>query len=513
MIVINYIDNKNRGILSRIKTNIINKKYIKKELIDSDYILSDINGYSLDKEQRIAVITDECSTLVIAGAGSGKSLTIIGKIRYLIERKGIKEEDILCISFTRDASLNLENNIKKNYNYNINVYTFHKLALFFLKDKNYSISNPNTLSYIVDEYFYSFIFNNKDMVIKLRKILNKIDVPYGYILKSKELVNLKKLIITFINLFKTSNYKLEDYLKMNKYKDIISIIIDIYYLYESELKSTNSIDFNDMIIKATDYVKNNDIHKYKYIIVDEYQDTSYVRYLFLKSIIDKTGAKIMCVGDDYQSIYRFNGCDINMFLDFKKYFGYTKILRISNTYRNSQELINVAGNFIMKNKKQLYKRLRSSKRIDKPIKIMYGNNLRKLLDIVLKKYKNILILGRNTFDIDKYFKLNKDGYIEYNGVYIKYLTIHASKGLEEECVIVINLKDDILGMPNKIKDDKILKYVNNNISTYPFDEERRLFYVALTRTKGDVYLLVDKKHPSKFVLELIKDNNKYIDYI
>ena len=214
MIVINYIDNKNRGILSRIKTNIINKKYIKKELIDSDYILSNINGYSLDKEQRIAVITDECSTLVIAGAGSGKSLTIIGKIRYLIERKGIKEEDILCISFTKDASLNLENNIKKNYNYNINVYTFHKLALFFLKDKNYLISNPNTLSYIVDEYFYSFIFNNKEMVVKLRKILNKIDIPYGYILKSKELVNLKKLIITFINLFKTSNYKLEDYLKM-----------------------------------------------------------------------------------------------------------------------------------------------------------------------------------------------------------------------------------------------------------------------------------------------------------
>ena len=71
----------------------------------------------------------------------------------------------------------------------------------------------------------------------------------------------------------------------------------------------------------------------------------------------------------------------------------------------------------------------------------------------------------------------------------------------------------LLGIPNKIKDDNILKYVNNNISTYPFDEERRLFYVALTRTKGDVYLLVDKKHPSKFVLELIKDNKKYIDYI
>jgi len=266
-------------------------------------------------------------------------------------------------------------------------------------------------------------------------------------------------------------------------------------------------------VLATKYIKENGIKQYKYIIVDEYQDTSYIRYFLLKEIINKTDAKIICVGDDYQSIYRFNGCNLNMFLNFKKYFGYTKVLKINNTYRNSQELINVAGKFIMKNKRQLYKKLRSSKSIDKPIKIMYGDNLKKLLDKVIEKHKKILILGRNNFDIDKYFRIDKDNNIQYNKVNIKYLTIHASKGLEEECVVIINLKDDILGMPNKIKDDKILKYVNNNIDIYPYEEERRLFYVALTRTKSDVYLLVDKKNPSIFVKELIRDNSKYIEYI
>ena len=133
---------------------------------------------------------------------------------------------------------------------------------------------------------------------------------------------------------------------------------------------------------------------YKYIIVDEYQDTSYIRYLLLKEIINKTNAKIICVGDDYQSIYRFNGCDLNMFLNFKKYFGYTRILKINNTYRNSQELINVAGSFIMKNKKQLYKKLKSNKNIEYPIKVKYSNDLKKLLDIVINKYKKILVLGR-----------------------------------------------------------------------------------------------------------------------
>jgi len=506
-----YIDNTQRK-LGRIKINRLNKKYIKRELIESDNILSNINGYSLDKEQRIAVITNECANLIVAGAGSGKSLTMIGKIRYLIERKGIKEDEILCISFTRDASQNLEKNIKKNYSYNIKVYTFHALALEFLKNNKYKIASEDILRYIIDEYFYFIMYDN-DIKLRVKKILNKIDMPYKAILKSKELENLKRLIITFINLFKTNNYNISYFLKIKGNKDILRIIIDIYILYEEELNSTNKIDFNDMIVLATTYVKNNNIKNYKYIIVDEYQDTSYIRYLFLKEIINKTKAKIICVGDDYQSIYRFNGCNLNMFLNFKKYFGYTKVLKINNTYRNSQELINVAGKFIMKNKRQLYKKLRSNKRIDKPIKIMYGNDLKRLLDKVIEKHKNILILGRNNFDINKYFKLDKGNHINYNGINIKYLTIHASKGLEEECVIIINLKDDILGIPNKIKDDDILKCFNGNKDIYPYEEERRLFYVGLTRTKSDVYLLVDKKNPSIFVKELIKDSSKYIEYI
>ena len=103
--------------------------------------------------------------------------------------------------------------------------------------------------------------------------------------------------------------------------------------------------------------------------------------------------------------------------------------------------------------------------------------------------------------------------MQYKNANIKYMTIHASKGLEEECVIIINLKDDILGIPNKIKDDKILRSVNNNKDIYPYEEERRLFYVALTRSKSDVYLLLDKKNPSIFVKEIIKDSSKYIEYI
>lgn len=433
---------------------------------------------------------------------------MVGKIKYLIERKNIKEEEILCITFTKEAALNLE----KTINRNMKVYTFHSFALSIIKNNNYSICDNNLLNYIVDEYFYMALYNN-ELKLKIKKILFKVDTPYKYILNSKELIALKKLIITFINLFKTNNYKIDYFLKIKTNKNLIRIIIDIYLLYEDELRSTNTIDFNDMLNLAINYIKENNIFNYKYIIVDEYQDTSYTRYLLLKEIINKTNAKLVCVGDDYQSIYRFNGCNINMFLNFRKYFGYTKVLKISNTYRNSQELIKVAGNFIMKNKRQLCKRLNSNKHSNKPIKIMYGNDLKKLLDKVLESHKKVLILGRNNFDIKNYFKIDKDDNINYKGIKIKYLTIHRSKGLEEESVIIINLKNDILGFPNKIKDDGILKYVNNNKDIYPYEEERRLFYVALTRSKSDVYLFVNKKNPSPFVEEIIKDNKKYIEFI
>lgn len=483
---------------------------MQREIEETNELLSNINGYSSDKQQRIAVVTDKTS-LVVAGAGAGKSLTIIGKIRYLIERKKVKESEILCISFTREAALNLEKNIKKNYNYNIPVYTFHKLALTILKNQRFKISDVNTLPYIVDEYFLLIKYDS-NMKYRVKKVLYKIDTSYDILLKSKELMVLKKLIITFINLFKTNNYKLNDFVNFKGSKDLLRIIIDIYVLYEQELRSKKEIDFNDMIIKATDYIKTNEMHKYKYIIVDEYQDTSYIRYLLLKEINNKTGAKVMCVGDDFQSIYRFNGCDINMFINFRKYFKKSKILKIVNTYRNSQQLINVAGSFIMKNKNQIYKNLKSNKSINKPIKIMYGDSLNKLLDYIYNYHENILVLGRNNFDIENYFKLKENHFI-YKDRKVKYLTVHSSKGLECECVVLINLKDDTLGFPNKIEDQKVLLNVIRSRDNYPYEEERRLFYVALTRTKSDVYLLVDKKRPSIFIKELINDYSKYIEYI
>lgn len=465
------------------------------------------------------MLSNDKSILVVAGAGSGKSFTIIGKILYLIKKLNYKQKDILCISFTNEATQSLKDKLKK-YNIEINIYTFHKLALTILKDHNidYDICPPTLLEDTIDYFFNNIIPSNQ----KYKKSLN---IILGKTYSHKQLHKLKHLIKTFISLFKSNNYSISYFLTILKKirftinikqyfinKNIILLIINIYLLYENKLIENNCIDFDDMINKCNTIInETKKIPSWKYIIVDEYQDTSFTKFKLLESIINITNANFLAVGDDFQSIYRFTGCDLHIFLNINKYLKNTKIYKLLNTYRNPQELITIAGRFIMKNKKQLAKQLISSKHIKDPI-ISYETNdyINTLKTILLTiNESNIFVLGRNNNDINKYidneYKKNNNEYT-YKNITFKYLTIHRSKGLEANNIILINLEDNILGLPSKIKEEKILKYVNNTKNYYPYEEERRLFYVALTRTRNRVYMIVPKTNKSQFIKELYKDN-------
>ncbi len=614
-----------------------NNEFINQE-IKSVKELNDINGYALDYNQKTAVISDEVNTLVVAGAGSGKSLTIIGKIVYLVNVKKVKPEEILCISFTNDATNNLKKNLNKNKNYNIDILTFHKLSLRIIRQnkKDITIAGDNTLETIVNTYFDEYIkndintikdlvnyftiyinlsnidsdkiktlkqseyvYNKYDYIISNYLYINGINYTYKYkdyksifyvqdtqiinyhnienykqtnkielfeiqfeegtVLKYlekklkeqnikfikpdyKKIINnlkdytnyfnqLKSLIITFINLFKSNDYdinkfdkiyksidKIKDKRERNRQKIFIKITENIYSRYEYYLKENNKIDFNDMINEAAHLVNKNGLkEKYKYIIIDEYQDTSITKYKLIKSIINKTNSKLMVVGDDWQSIYGFTGCTLEIFLNFEKYYGFTKKVIIDNTYRNSQELIDIAGNFIMKNNYQLKKNLKSNKHNSNPIKIIkyiddFDEKLEELLNNIYNENKKaVMILGRNNNDINKISKGNnfivKDNCITYTKLpnqKIYFLTVHRSKGLEEENVILINVEDKLMGFPNKMIDDQVLKYVKNYKEYYPYEEERRLFYVALTRTKNNIYIMVNNSLESVFVKEIKK---------
>ncbi len=280
---------------------------------------------------------------------------------------------------------------------------------------------------------------------------------------------------------------------------------------------------------------------FKYIIVDEYQDISRQRFDLTKALSEVTDAKIIAVGDDWQSIYAFSGSDITLFTKFEEKMGYAKLLKIVKTYRNSQEVIDIAGNFIQKNTEQISKRLISPKHIEDPV-IIYtydstskgkdgnrrsGENyaMSRAVEIVLEQlleYKKkdgkepgkILLLGRFGFDGDM---LERSGLFEYSRrgdklksvkypkLDITFMTAHSSKGLGYDDVIIINGKNDIYGFPSKIQDDPVLGFVIRNDRSIDYAEERRLFYVAMTRTKNRVFVIAPEKNPSEFLLELKKD--------
>ena len=503
-----------------------------------------ICGYELDKQQLDIVFDNSKYMLVVAGAGSGKTLTILGKVYYLLKYKNIKPEEILCISFTKNAADNLKNKIFNDLGYDVPTYTFHKLSLLILGNDNYTIADNNLLFDIICRFF-SFDILNSSLLMKLvlkyfdiKTYGNTKDIYLNFYNNNFSLFDiLIKTIIAFISLFKCNNYSLKDFILFSKKikftfnykkyklnKQLLTLIVNIYIIYEEYLKNNNEIDFNDMLILASDKVKNCKlVFDYKYIIIDEYQDTSFVKFNLIKNIIDRSSSKLMVVGDDFQSIYRFTGCDLSLFVDFGNYFPSACIKKIETTYRNSKELVFVAGNFVMKNKLQLKKNLTSFKTLNKPIKIYRYRNVKdefeKLIKLVTLSFNNIMIIGRNNNDVYYYLNDNfvyKNGEITYknNGyLNIYYLTAHKSKGLEEDCVIIINLYDNILGFPSKINNPDILDLVSIKKEKFLYAEERRLFYVALTRTKNNVYLFCPNKNKSSFIEELICDYKKYSEFI
>ena len=496
-----------------------------------------IGNYILDNRQEKIVKENHDYLLVSAGAGSGKTLTILGKISYLINEKNLKPEEILCISFTKAAASSLKEKIKKEISLDIPTYTFHKLSLEIIKENKttYNIADECLLENCVNEFF-GIDISESDYLIKLigkyfnRKIKNqKEDYIKIITLEKSKFLQLKRLCITFIRLMKSNDYHIESFLsfiskikrtilysKYKKEKIVLTLILNIYLKYETYLKENKEVDFDDMLSIATKIVKEKGIkQKVKYIIIDEYQDTSLIRFYLIKEIMNKTNAKLMVVGDDFQSIYKFTGCDISLFLNFNKFFPTAKIMKLERTYRNSNELIQIAGTFIMKNKKQIKKQLYSEKQLTNPIKILKYNNIKKIfLEIIKELSKNkeqkILVLGRNNNDISMLLNENitiKDNKIiikNYEFLDITYMTVHKSKGLESDNVILINLTNKTTGFPSQIKEEKLTRLVTKTNDRYPYSEERRLFYVALTRTKNYVYLLTPQKSPSIFIEELEK---------
>lgn len=711
-----------------------NEKFISDHLVSEksylDGILSEVDpNIKLDDEQRKVVLSDEDYTLVIAGAGAGKTTTVSAKVKYLVERKGIRPDQILVISFTNKAVGELQDKINKALKIDCPVTTFHKtgyairrrqeteervrivtegymfnvvndylkhnileyselvdkLILFFgsyfdapyegddlnsffnyitkadfttlrgnmdeytekvidqrsgryvtiaherlrslqevvianflymnnieyTYEKTYpynilrshkpytpdfTITQGEKIAYIehfgitedgrnnrytqeqlniykkeVNDkillhrqhdtdliYTFSAYNDGRDLLVHLQEEL----IAHGFELKrrpskevfekivsteeNKYISRLVKFVCTFIQNFKTNDFVIDDFARFRtsssneRTKLFLTICEQCYLEYSKRLKEYHAIDFEDMINDSARILREEEVQgkklDFKYIIVDEYQDISRQRFNLTKELCKLCNAKVIAVGDDWQSIYAYAGSDITLFTDFKNTFGYGLELCITKTYRNAQEVIDIAGGFVQKNLSQIRKALISPKHIEHPIVIktyteevdrkeyegkggkyfLIGKCVEEIMDGLISKYEHpkILLLGRYGFDGYNLTKSadfiydDKTGSVrskKYNADYFDFMTVHRAKGLGYDHVIIINARNETYGFPSQVQEDPVLKYVVKDDHSYDYAEERRLFYVALTRTKNRVYIITPQQHPSEFVLELIRD--------
>ena len=357
--------------------------------------------------------------------------------------------------------------------------------------------------------------------------------------KDKYINKLVWFMINFIEQYKTCGYDEGGFkILMDKTDNVrnqlfLNIAEQVYNQYQKALKKRNQIDFSDMINDANTLLdmmeKQGGVLTYKYIIIDEFQDIARQRFNLTKRLSNITKAKVVAVGDDWQSIYAFAGSDITLFTRFLELMGSGTELKITHTYRNSQELINIAGDFIQKNSAQIKKTLISPKHLTDPIKLEFYNdknytwkNLAEAVNTaigkILNEYgedKSILLLGRYNFDLDQLkntgeFEELRSGHIKskkYPKSHLTFMTVHSSKGLGYDNVIILNMLESRFGFPCQIEDDPIMKMVIHEDASTPFAEERRLFYVALTRTKNRIYIIAPLYRPSRFLVELITDYN------
>ena len=333
------------------------------------------------------------------------------------------------------------------------------------------------------------------------------------------------LLSKFLLLFKSSTLTLEDLRQKasqkrlkTRYHAFLDIFEPVYHNYTNLLKSSGKIDFDDMINDAVKYIERGSyVSQFKYILVDEFQDISQSRYRLIKALLNSNpDSKLFCVGDDWQSIYRFAGSDLSIMTSFDNFFEYNEKMFLEETFRFNDRIADVSSKFIMKNPSQYKKEINARDSEDDSVFIVWYDDINTALGTALSQiayqdaHAKVYVLGRYS---EKYYKdldltlFSPDGnqikpFDKHYGLNLKYSTIHGVKGSQRDYVILVGVRSGNFGLPCEIEDDPVLNLVLAEDDAFPYSEERRLFYVGLTRAIKQVYILADRGKISSFVDEL-----------
>ena len=368
---------------------------------------------------------------------------------------------------------------------------------------------------------YSWQHQEGILLSELRTRLESEDVQFERVSQrdlvlqlARQLIEwLARLMAKFLNHVKTNQLSSDELLTrssergtLRRDKAFLEIFEQVRTRYEQRLKAEGKLDFHDLINRAAQYISEGSWNtSFQYVLVDEFQDISAGRMKLLKALRRNDTAYFL-VGDDWQSINRFAGSDVGLVRNCDNYLGNVAKRTLSQTFRFGDGILKPSTVFVKQNPEQTQRTLTSvSSAEDKGITIVSDNNpatglQRAREDIEASargKGHSVLVLGRYKFSEDL---------LQRKSPRENFSTVHGAKGREADYVIVLDLKDGRWGFPSRIENNSLLDLVLPPVSevAYPFAEERRLFYVAMTRARIGAYLVTDSTRPSAFVRELQK---------
>ncbi|USD27211.1 UvrD-helicase domain-containing protein [Pseudoalteromonas sp. SCSIO 43201] len=466
-----------------------------------------VESNPLTLAQRKACIVQDDRQLLLAAAGTGKTSVIKAKLGYLLHRKLANADQVILLAYGNDAATEMRERCNDIAN-TLNCSTFHSLSMQIIEAVTGTKPVLSTLA--TDKAQFKLFIS--DAIQSLRQETHFEQAFHQFLDGQgiKQAQHVIELLSQMLPLIKQAQIMGEVESLIMRFNHQMTVPLAVLAEYQLYLTNEACIDFDDMLERAIHYVENDKFRvPWRYILVDEFQDISRVRAKLVQALLDKkTGSQLFAVGDDWQAIYRFSGGDIRLTTEFAKHFGKSTTTYLDKTFRYPQSILDTACEFICRNPEQIAKDISSNQLGIKGqgvIKVPSGDEImdaQQLLNLIEQRNEgavSVLLLARNhkglpdKAQVDNWRRLFPQLAISTN-------TFHGAKGTEADFTIVFGLKARLF--PSKIKVPEIIEALLPAKGSYADAEERRLFYVALTRARKQCFLLEPDESPSYFLQEI-----------
>jgi len=409
------------------------------------------------------------------------------------------------------ANLYLEHVSNKSYSMRDKEAQFHKGEILYAKTFEHQAENSAWFTLALDDLIRGRLPSN----YSTSKLVGFQEAFKGHLDHVKEFVRTVMRITDLIKVERLNPDKvLSDAQKdpHERVRHFYDLAIPLVNDYEHYCIEKSYLDFNDLISRAVSLLQNQgDVaqktrNRYPYILVDEFQDVNNLQVDFIQLLLTNQ-TQLFCVGDDWQSIYGFRGSNVDYIIEFEKHFPESKVIKLNLNYRSTQNIVGASNEVIKNNRNKIEKDILASKYSEHKIVVYAGadedenvaycsQRVREFLEEGIPP-EEILFLYRRSKMAHPYFESLKKA-----GLSAQFKTIHGAKGLEARVVFIVGLTDGYGGFPDIWLEDRIFQVVKKANLDLLLEEERRLFYVALTRAKDKLFLITEKGRESSFLKEI-----------